>query len=114
MRTLGFVAAGLFVSSVVVANWLTSTFHFVPVGFGQSATAGTFAAGFALASRDVVQDILGKKWMLTALLAAGLVSFQTPGVWNSETAVIGCAIWDGQIPLDPSAVTLNAAPWDSR
>ncbi len=75
MRTLGFVAAGLFVSSVVVANWLTSTFHFVPVGFGQSATAGTFAAGFALASRDVVQDILGKKWMLTALLAAGLVSF---------------------------------------
>lgn len=76
MKTpLGATAAALFIASVIVANWLTSTYHFVPVGFGQMATAGTFAAGFALAARDAIQDTLGRTWMLTSLTAAALLSF---------------------------------------
>ncbi|AKY02579.1 hypothetical protein SEA_BRUSACORAM_53 [Mycobacterium phage Brusacoram] len=58
-KALGISFGALFVGTVLVANWATSTFGFVPVGFGQTATAGTFAAGFALAARDVVQDQLG-------------------------------------------------------
>ena len=75
-RTMaGVAAASVLIMSVVTANWLTSTYHFVPVGFGQMATAGTFAAGFALAARDAVQDTLGKRWMLTVLAAAAVLSF---------------------------------------
>lgn len=70
----GAVAAGTFVASVLVANWATSTYGFVPVGFGQMATAGTFAAGFALAVRDALQDTLGKASMLITLGVAALLS----------------------------------------
>lgn len=72
---VGSVAGAGLVATVVLANWLTSVFHFVPVGFGQQATAGSFAAGFALAARDVLQDLLGKKWMLVALGVASAVSY---------------------------------------
>ncbi|ATN87198.1 hypothetical protein I5J47_gp53 [Mycobacterium phage Arib1] len=74
-RAIGTAFGALFVGTVLVANWATSTFGFVPVGFGQAATAGTFAAGFALAARDVVQDQLGKRWMLALLAAAALLSY---------------------------------------
>lgn len=73
--TVGASAAGVLITSVVAANWLTSTFHFVPVGFGQMSTAGTFAAGFALAARDAIQDAIGKKWMFVALGVATVLSF---------------------------------------
>lgn len=72
-RAAGAVAGVFLVASVVIANWVTTRYGFVPVGFGQVATAGTFAAGFALAARDAIQDALGKRWMLGVLaLAAGL------------------------------------------
>lgn len=75
-RTIVGVLAGAgLIGSVVVANWATSTFGFVPVGFGQAATAGTLAAGIALAARDAIQDALGKWWMLAFLAVAGVLSF---------------------------------------
>ena len=74
-RLAGILAATTFVGSVVVANWLTTRFGFVPVGFGQAATAGTFAAGFALAARDAIQDTLGKRWMLALLAMASVLSY---------------------------------------
>jgi len=70
---VGAAAGAVLITTVVVANWATSHFGFIPVGFGQMATAGTFAAGFALVARDALQDAVGKRWMLvTLLLAAGL------------------------------------------
>lgn len=75
-RTIGGTAsATLLLTSVVAANWATSTFGFVPVGFGVSATAGTFFAGFALALRDATQDILGKQWMLGTIVAGAVISY---------------------------------------
>lgn len=53
-------AAGLF-AGIVAANYLTTRFGFVPVGFGLAATAGTFAAGVTLALRDAIQDTLGRR-----------------------------------------------------
>lgn len=72
---IGTLAATAFASTVVLANWLTSTFGFVPVGFGLTATAGTFVAGAALALRDVLQDTLGKAVALAVVLVGAIVSF---------------------------------------
>lgn len=69
-----FSAFGLLVG-VVAANWLTSTYGFVPVGLGFSATAGTFAFGFALALRDSTQDILGKRVMLSIVFVGAAISY---------------------------------------
>ena len=74
-RAVGILAATTLIATVILANWLTSTFHFVPVGFGYEATAGTFAAGFALAARDALQDAVGKRWMLATLAIAAAVSY---------------------------------------
>lgn len=70
----GTLAAAVLLASVVAANWATTRFGFVPVGFGQTATAGTFAAGAAFAARDALQDILGKAVMLTVIAVAAALS----------------------------------------
>lgn len=70
-RIAAAVAAVVYLSSVVLANWLTTHFGFVPVGFGETATAGTFAAGGALIVRDVLQDAVGR---LGVLLCVGLAA----------------------------------------
>lgn len=72
---IGLASGVALVASVVIANWATSTFGFVPVGFGQAATAGTLAAGVALAARDAIQDALGKGWMLGFLAVAAALSY---------------------------------------
>ncbi|SFK32007.1 hypothetical protein SAMN05216467_2871 [Cellulomonas sp. KH9] len=58
-----------------MANYLTTRLGFVPVGFGLSATAGTFAAGAALALRDVTQDSLGRRGVLAVVVAGAGLSF---------------------------------------
>lgn len=67
-------AAGLFIG-IVVANYVTTRYGFVPVGFGLSATAGTFAAGATLALRDAIQDTLGRKMVLLVILGGSVLSF---------------------------------------
>ena len=68
--TLGVaMSAGLFVG-IVAANYATTRYGFVPVGFGLTATAGTFAAGVTLALRDGIQDTLGR-WAVLAVIALG-------------------------------------------
>lgn len=74
-RIVGALAATAFVSTLVLANWLTSSLGFVPVGFGFTATAGTFAAGFALALRDLTQDTLGRRGVLAVIVAGAALSF---------------------------------------
>lgn len=69
-RAAGVAAAVGFIGTILAANWLTTVAGFVPVGLGFQATAGTFAAGFSLAFRDVLHDLLGRK-VTTALIFAG-------------------------------------------
>lgn len=69
-RVGGTFAVVGFVGSVLVANYVTTRYGFVPVGFGLAATAGTYAAGFALALRDAIQDTLGR-WAVVAAIALG-------------------------------------------
>ncbi len=74
-RATGLGAAAVLMGSIVAANYLTTRYGFVPVGFGLMATAGTFAAGFALAARDAVQDLLGRRVMLAVLVAGAVLSY---------------------------------------
>lgn len=74
-KIAGFASAGGLLLTLVLANWLTTHFGFVPVGFGLLATAGTFAAGVALALRDSTQDLLGTRWMLATIAAGTLLSY---------------------------------------
>ena len=62
-------------ATIVAANWLTTEFGFVAVGFGLTATAGTYAAGVALGLRDVLQDHANRTWLLGTILAGGAISY---------------------------------------
>ncbi len=70
-----------FVGAIVGANYLTEHYGMVAVGFGLTATAGTFAAGAALLLRDLVQDALGWRWALAGILAgASLTALISPAL----------------------------------
>ena len=68
------LSAALFVG-IVAANYATTRYGFVPVGFGLAATAGTFAAGVTLALRDGIQDALGRRVVLAVIVAGAALSF---------------------------------------
>lgn len=78
---LAAVALAYFVGSILLANMLTNEYGMVSVGFGLTATAGTFAAGAALLLRDAVQEAAGKAAVIVGiLLGAGLTYFVAPGL----------------------------------
>lgn len=68
-------AIAVYLASVLLANWLTTHYGFIDVGFGYVATAGTFAAGGALAVRDLVQDAIGRVGVLLLIAVGALLSF---------------------------------------
>lgn len=79
---LRLTALTAYAASIAAANVLTTRYGLVPMGFGLTATAGTYAAGAALLLRDVVHDACGPRWviagigggaLLTALTAPSLV-----------------------------------------
>lgn len=72
---VGVIAGLLVLGALIAANVVTTDFGFIPVGFGFEATAGTLFAGVMLASRDAVQDALGR-WAVVVMIVIGtLVSF---------------------------------------
>jgi uncharacterized PurR-regulated membrane protein YhhQ (DUF165 family) len=78
-RALAVLAAAAFVAAIVLANYATTHYGLVPVGFGLVATAGTYLAGATFVLRDTVQDGLGKV-ATVALIAVGAgVSFALAG-----------------------------------
>lgn len=81
------VVGAAYVSSIAVANWLTSRFEMVPVGFGLTATAGTYAAGAALFFRDLVQDWAGTRWVLAGIAAGTALTAYTAPSLAVATAV---------------------------
>ena len=67
---IGIIAALLVMGALIAANWVTTDYGFIPVGFGLEATAGTLFAGIMLASRDAVQDALGR-WAVVLIIIVG-------------------------------------------
>jgi queuosine precursor transporter len=71
---LGIVASILFIATIVAANYVTTRYGIVPLGFGLVATAGTYFVGLAFILRDAVQDLLGR-WVFAIIGAGAVLSF---------------------------------------
>lgn len=68
-------AAAAFLATIVAANYATSTLGMVAVGFGLTATAGTYLAGMAFVLRDAVQDTAGKRVVIMLIIVGGVLSY---------------------------------------
>ena len=64
-----------YVLSIVAANATLQLVGLVPVGFGLVAPAGVLWAGLALTLRDLVQERLGRSWVLVAIGAGAALSW---------------------------------------
>lgn len=73
----GAAALTAYAASIAAANWLTTRYGMVNTGFGLITTAGTYAAGAALLLRDVVQDTLGRAWVLFGIAAGATLTLAT-------------------------------------
>lgn len=67
----------LFVACALGANLLTSRYGPIPVGFGLTATAGTWLAGLVLLARDWVHDTAGRTTVLACIVAGAALSAAT-------------------------------------
>ena len=63
-----------FLGLAVAANALTANYGPIPVGFGLTATAGTWAAGLVLLARDWVHDTAGRRYVLGCIAVGALLS----------------------------------------
>lgn len=63
----GGIALAVYIGAILAANILSANFGLVPVGFGLVVSAGTYAAGFALLSRDFVHRYLGLRGVLIGM-----------------------------------------------
>lgn len=79
---LGIPAVIAYIGTIVAANWLTARYGFVSVGFGLMATAGTYAVGCAFVFRNLVQETLGRRIVLLAIVAGAGLSW-----WLSTPAL---------------------------
>jgi uncharacterized PurR-regulated membrane protein YhhQ (DUF165 family) len=77
MTTRGITALAAYITAIVAANWLTTRYGLITVAPGLITTAGTFAAGAALLLRDVVQDTLGRTWILAGIAAGAALTWAT-------------------------------------
>lgn len=67
--------AAVYIGSIVTANWLTTRYGLIAIGFGLYATAGTLAVGGVIMTRDLLQDAAGRLAVLVAILAGAGLSY---------------------------------------
>lgn len=72
---VGVAAAVALLACILAANFVTTRYGVVPVGFGLMATAGTYFAGVTFVLRDALQDAAGKRWTLALIAAGAALSF---------------------------------------
>lgn len=76
MRTVHFlIGAAALLLVIPAANYLTTHYGMVPVGFGLTATAGTYLAGLVFVLRDELHRAHGPVPTLGVILAAALLSY---------------------------------------
>jgi uncharacterized PurR-regulated membrane protein YhhQ (DUF165 family) len=68
------IIAGAYLGTIVLANWLITTFGIIPVGFGLMAPAGVYAAGLAFTLRDLVHDRLGARGTMLLIIVGAALS----------------------------------------
>ena len=71
---IGLAAFAGYVLTIFAANLAITSIGLVPVGFGLVAPAGVYFAGLAFSLRDAVQETLGRRWVLVAIIVGASVS----------------------------------------
>jgi uncharacterized PurR-regulated membrane protein YhhQ (DUF165 family) len=72
MRYVWFV---LYVATIYAANWALEKYGFVSIGFGLTAPAGVFFAGFAFTFRDFLQEAASRVWVIAAILTGAALAY---------------------------------------
>ena len=73
-RTIGLITLAGYVLTIFAANLAITMVGVVPVGFGLMAPAGVYFAGLAFSLRDGLQETLGRRWTVVAIVLGALVS----------------------------------------
>ena len=60
------IALIAYVLTILAANWALQAIGFVPVAPHLMAPAGVYFAGLAYVCRNWVQEMLGRRWSVTA------------------------------------------------
>lgn len=69
--------AAAYIACVVLANWLTEHYGLIALPiFGLTCTAGTFAAGAVLLTRNITQDVTGRLVILVLMLIGCVLSWR--------------------------------------
>jgi uncharacterized PurR-regulated membrane protein YhhQ (DUF165 family) len=63
-----------YILTIVAANAAITHFGLVPVGFGLVAPAGVYFVDLAFSLRDAVQETLGRRWTIAAVLIGAALS----------------------------------------
>lgn len=71
---LGIVSLVGYILTIFAANLAISTIGLVPVGMGLMAPAGVYFAGLAFTLRDAVQETMGRRWTVAAILIGAAIS----------------------------------------
>lgn len=74
-RSIGLIAAALFIATVWLANWLVTKYGVVSVGFGLHAPAGVYAVGIAFTLRDIVHRMIGRAAVVACILAGCILAY---------------------------------------
>lgn len=73
LRVKKILALLSFLGLILAANYVTTKYGIVSVGFGLSATAGTYLVGVTFILRDYIQDKMGRLAVIGAIaVGAGL------------------------------------------
>lgn len=76
---LKLAAAAAFLAAIVAANYATSHWGMIPVGFGLTASAGTLFAGLTFGLRDAIHDRHNPWPVITLITVGALISFLMGG-----------------------------------
>lgn len=76
-----------YILSIYAANWLLEHVGFVTVWPGITAPAGVYAAGAALTFRDLTQTLLGRRWVILAILAGAALSYTVSATFATASAL---------------------------
>jgi queuosine precursor transporter len=78
-RAAGYALLTIYITSIWAANWLTTRYGLIAAfpGTALKCTAGTFAVGGAIMTRDLLQDALGRRAVLCAISAGAVLSYAT-------------------------------------
>lgn len=101
-QCIGIVALIAYVACIVLANWAIGHYGFIWGPFGV-VPAGTYFAGAVFLFRDVIQLTFGRWWVLPAIAAGALLSWQiSPSFAVASAVAFGCgefADWAVFTPL---------------